>query len=958
MAGKDPFAEFGGNAVEDKDPFAAFGGKTVESEDPFAKFGGKVVSKPDIIDRASDAVKRTVSAVTESKPYQIAAKAAPFVAGLAGGPVSALDTFNMAGAQEADAQLGQKVQEAATPYIEKSGANRHVQDVAKFVASQATPINALFLGESIAAGAKNLATAKKLTNLQEVAGKVGPTGEVVKPPVLPIEGKGGQLEMPLTGEAPGQTPEQLKMFNENPQAFAAKAKPPTNSPSNVIVPNDIAQQEFAKFGKKYGGISRHLPEELEGWARTFTEKGQEAAFKDVDEWATRYIVPEGEKGTLVGKQYKFDSPAIANQFASELKNLLKKRYGQPVQGELLGAEAGTPTSPLTAPQPSLQQASLFDTAPSKGTPTDFFEKPGVTPAMKLSDAIQGKQLPAPFTSGAVDRMNKVQELAGKGALTDIDAANPLTDRVHFNERVEGTDRGVLFDQMKAAGLQKVEARNTVIKERLEVKNKFGIEAGSAESKAAQIYGEAANKDAALQGLESEFGKPKAAKIKALADHLRTRYDHYWVEVNKTRMANGQDMIPYRQDYFTHFTEFSLFNDLGILGNRPASVLNEIGQQMTSSLDKYSQSKFTRVRDVLFRFTKRMAGEYDSDAVSGFDRYVSSANNLIKMQPVINELNATADALAKTHPHAATYLKDQANFLGGGMVGMDKMVADTIGKEFLRTYSAMTKNMVGNIVEGNPSVAFSQLFGEIPTFSANPAQDFVRAAFRQATDNKLRAFALDHSQVLMDRAQDAAERNINAGLVRKSLSAVTQFLDVEVAMHAWLTKYTNSIRMGLSSEEAVKAAETFTAKSQAYTSAVNTAPLLRSRVFQNLAPLQNQAVAAARFISSDLWRGKTVTAAILPAFKLGISSAAAAILTFQIYGKSKLTPSDDIPLAGTVKRGMGGPVVSSGQDVLKNLDDGNPGGVATALGKFALLAQSKVPAGLQIIKGLKYLSKEQ
>jgi hypothetical protein len=979
---QDPFAEFGGEAVSqaDTDPFAEFGGAINASEDDaFAEFGGMALGSGDFsnLPPAIQADQQGLETPTGAKLLENAnvAGAGFFLPAVPGQLVRGAKAIKGMVSKVKDAKGA-----AAAAEI------KPLADVAKAAPETPAVQQELPLAEE----------AQQMRMFEPTPTQTPVKSHFNTPGYTPPQDEIQRISYAI-GQKYGGVSSHFNQFMEEASRIYSKdpkqaAKFIDEYVDSVTFPKGMSTRDAVGRGYKFpesvaGNIKADIKKALDGQdllkptpmgeqtdlainppAQVAPASGPQLALPPGKE-SVKALPPPS---TIEGPGFTVTDPravqpsnlpqperinkALLKQVRTKKfdNTLPERQVPEPPQSGSLGPiEQGRPTNPIQMPEQRAAQPELFS------APKSVFESKGASPAMKLSEAIQNNDLPDVLPAESMKRVAAIKKMAEEGKLNQIDPKNPLTDRLRFNEMVEGKGTGVFFEQGQALTKAVESSRRKTINEFKQLKQSVPFEAGSKESQAIQVFGEAPDKNLAMAELVAKFGKEKAEKISKSADYLRGRYDNYWVEVNKTRQANGQDLIPYRSDYFTHFKEMSILSDMGILGSASTKTIEKTMQQMKSAEEVLMQGRFARIRDVAFRFTRRIAGDdYTDDAVSGFKRYVSSANNYTEMQPAINELNTIVDTLQPTHPTVAKYLKDQANYLGGGLVGLDKSVADVIGPEFLRVYSHLTRNAVGNIVEGNPGIWMSQLLGEIPTFASHPIRDFATAAFKQATDPKLRALALTKSSVLRDRALDIEARNIDAGLVRKSLSAITSFLDMEVATHAWLTSFTNALRRGVDFDEAAKVAEVFAGKSQALTSSANTAPLLRSKTFQALAPLQNQSLAAAKYLAQDMWKGKDVTGKTLIAFKAAISATAAAIVSSAMFGHSKLTPTSAVPLGGTLEQGIGGPPLRAASGITKAINSGSPSGAAKAAMNALLLMQNKVPAGLMISKGINALMKEE
>jgi hypothetical protein len=925
----DIFTKYGGasEATTGADAFAAYGGTTDEHKDPFAAYGGASEDLSPIQNAALTVGETMFNAGRNIQNFlpdlvkagKVIASNSPGVAAMkavkglvtgdhadaAEGALDAVDTGKAVG--EGLVKRGEElgVGEALTGHPVEAGkklGNAFVKNPVYTildVASVAFPA---------AEGLKTISTARKLGRLAEIegmAGKVAETAEIAaKDHINPLllEGPKPTVEGPLQLKSAVKVNDKVYVGNSHEVAGQAAKE----------------QLALVKSGDEAGSTT------LADAVKDPKNKGF------VDQNGKFYTLEEAQPLINQGTTNPFDNKGFT--------------MSEPTKQYTGGENPNVVEHPnRVAAYPTEQVAREFE-ASAQG---------------KFSKAVAANDLPPKFTPGAVERLGKVGEHLGAGEVKDIDFKMPgVNDRTRVDTALGGEGNSVWFKQREAGFKQSELAREEILGHVKDI-GKFGFEENTPEAMAIKIYGEAANKDIAFGGIKKEFGLETANKIKAAADHMRQVFDHYWVENNKVRVANGQQPLAYRQDYFTHGQEFSLMQDLGLTDLTQAQKQLAKMKEARKVID--GDTRFVKLRNVVFNFTKRLAGEDNLDAIAGYKRYVSSSANLKHMQPYVNELHATADLIKGTAPKAAKYLTDQANYLAGLPNKFDSDVIDVTSQKFLRAYSQSTKNMVGNIVTLNPKIAVSQLMGEIPSFANYPLKDFIASGHKIIRSPEFRDFAMANSSTLRDRALDLLERNVDAGLIRKANSAILNFSDVYVAMHGWGTAYLNAIRKGSSVEDAIAAAENFTAKAQGFTSRVNTPPLLRSKAFQSLAPLQNQSTAFTHFIVHDLWAGKTVTEKTLAAFKLAIAGTTAAMADYAVFGKMGggiVQLTDFIPMSGTLRHGLGGPVLGSLGRIAAGANTGDPKKVAEETLTAGMLLQNKVPGGLMISKvankGLKYL----
>lgn len=619
-----------------------------------------------------------------------------------------------------------------------------------------------------------------------------------------------------------------------------------------------------------------------------------------------------------GEAIVHERPFASTRSGIDVSQLPDKPKGMPIQfdrKDILEINKKAKTN-LQVPA---EQMELLPSAAEKGS----VSKPIVIPAPA------SKLLP-----GAEARINKFATTK----IADIDKNNPLTSRVEFNKRL-GDLESTAYNQYKDMGKQSNLADLATNKIRIE--STPGFKPNSIESETLFNYLENPNKGQFLSELK-QIDAPLADKIANAEPKVRAAYDDLLQEVNRVRQVNGEFPIARRNNYVTHFNELGILDRLGQLSKAGTpegeAIANEV---LKSSQELASNAKYASVKDISFNYIRRkLDPDFEKDAVTALANYSRAANRYIHMQPVVNELHASAAALEKSAPNAAKYIKDQADFLGGKVTFVDQAAEDLFGREGIRLIKEISGRAKGNVLMGNVNTVLKQGQGLIPTVADNKLSSVAKAA-GDLLNGDMDAFALTHSNVLQARAADTASRAIDAGPVQLRLQNLLSYSDYQVAKFGWLTKFRNALSEGKPIQDAVKAAEEFTAMAQSHTSPVNTPPILRSKLSQEMLAFQNQTLANARFISQHLWKGKTTPERIVAATKLGATLYVLQQVEQAVLGKNKESITDYIPLFGSVSRGLTGPGLGVLIDPLKQP---NAEGFLKAAIRSAFLVQQTIPAG--------------
>lgn len=539
---------------------------------------------------------------------------------------------------------------------------------------------------------------------------------------------------------------------------------------------------------------------------------------------------------------------------------------------------------------------------------------------------------------------------------DIDAHNPITSRVEVNKQLGPLEK-TARDQLQMGASLHAEAEHRANAAMNKLKTLTASEPGSKESAALQIYGENPDKMAGLDDLVKAVGPKKAVELVEAEKHLRANYDNLLDRLNEMRAANNMEAIPKRQDYFNHFSEMSLLTDLGV----PSKIGTEEGRQMVEKLlthkEQIGVSRFKHLSDVVFRHIHRLGLPAQDDAIEGYRRYSQQAEYAIHMQPYINELKATAAAVKETMPNLSTYLTNQADNIAGKATPIDAAITQVMGPEALRAFLTMTQRMKQNLIQGNPNVVYSQFFSEPILAGALPVEDWLAGAVKALTNKQYRQFLVDNSPTLRLRLEGNVANGLYSGKLSKALAAPSAFVDTAMVIHALSGKFTQMVRAGASVDEAMKGAEEFAALTQGLLSKTNTPELLRSQTFQALAPFMNQVLAQARFVTKQMFSGKTLTEKGMAAAKMGASGIALGAIGKSLFGDkahSPVSPTQYVPMGPALERGLGGPVVGGAGRILtaKSSED-----LLLQLFRNGMLLQNKIPAGLQVTKGIEKLFKK-
>lgn len=304
----------------------------------------------------------------------------------------------------------------------------------------------------------------------------------------------------------------------------------------------------------------------------------------------------------------------------------------------------------------------------------------------------------------------------------------------FGNRYKDAKRVILdpFDKSKGAMIDEISALGDRIEEN--VIKKYGINRGSKESEAIQLFGEGKLSE---EDLTSMVGRDKVKGVVESAAWFRKEYDKLLDEVNAVRAKifpnDPTKLIPKRADYFRHFEEMSDgFRALLDIFETPAGIDPKLA----------GLSEWTKPKSKFLSFAQERIGKHSTvDAVGGFldyaptfayakhiDPHIGEFRYLRKSlaenaaRPGVRELTPVADEvtggtgateLVKQNGinHFLKYLDDFANDLAGKTNPMDRWLQDTIpgGRKTFQVINWVNRRVKANVILGNLSSAVSQFF---------------------------------------------------------------------------------------------------------------------------------------------------------------------------------------------------------------------------------------------------------
>lgn len=573
----------------------------------------------------------------------------------------------------------------------------------------------------------------------------------------------------------------------------------------------------------------------------------------------------------------------------------------------------------------------------QGTPTEPFK-------------VEPKGPPLP--PGAQERIAAFDAPGG----TDIPKVHPFStssELVTKTGDLRNTVRDQLQDGLKAEAIAEQKA-NAVFKD---VKTKFNIEPESLDSEVLSKYMRNPNKAQAGVALRQHLGDEADKYIQAEKE-LRAHFDRWRNEVNDVRRANGMKEIPYKDDYLPQIHEHNMLTMLG----KPELIGTPEGAQLVTELmtdsQKLIKTKFMHLDEIAFKHLKHQGLPDVEDAIQGLEMYGREAERLKALQPHINELRATAEKIKDRFPNLAKEYLERADHIAGKQQSIDIALKDVFGAENFQIFVEATNRMKTNLIQGNPSVPLSQLL-VLPSVAASvPVRSSLASAVKLMTQPSFREFLIRNSPTLQLRLEGQASNALHAGKLRTLLSAPSELVDQYTLMYGLGAKYVQGLKAGLSSAEAMREAEQFAALTQATLSKLATAPVLRSKTAQASVPFMNQVLTQARYVTTQMLRGKGFGEKAATSAKYVATAVAISALNKLFLGEkthSSWEPGQYIPMGSAMEQGIGGPVIGGAGRILKSktMDQ-----ALWQTFRNTMLLQRTIPAGLQVSKAVESIFRKK
>ncbi|PKR86092.1 hypothetical protein [Heyndrickxia camelliae] len=582
-------------------------------------------------------------------------------------------------------------------------------------------------GNQLLKGASEKAIKKLLPNSKDLGKRLGETYMT-----------GEKSDLPTSKPIHGSLQDRLRALSPNRKLpDFSNAKPVIDNPNENIIakhygidvpakPRDLVEEAPREYWqKRYEDFAKYVHQNYD--TNKITKEG-------LDELWTHFAKPDEpvnleQLAELAYKDYKPTKVIDTNEVWSKFGNR------KPVSNN------------------ALKKMGISRLQEPKGNQPDLLRSLRVSPIKNEVASAAEKITPQVENGGVLKRISEESEPILNEAQSNLDEEiKKIKDIGPFRtgtkniyqiaERLPEKQKSLIVESLDKAKQSHVNMQealtddlfNTVVKD-------FGIKKGSKESALVQDYGEKklVNRYLKKQGIDPKSLSPEELdainlrqlkkvhpknweKIVQADEYFRKNYDDLINKVNEVRSKiypnNPEKLVPKRNNYYHHFNELDGFEGIKNLFETP------------SNIDPHLEglSPFTKPNTKFAGFMqKRLNGNYKSDAVGGFLKYLQAASHSINLDPVIPVLRKTANELAdateqtRNANNIIKALNNHANDLAGKTNPYDRLLQELIGRG--TRYKLLTKansQVKSNMVIGNLSSALGQI-GNVPLGIAKAKQ---------------------------------------------------------------------------------------------------------------------------------------------------------------------------------------------------------------------------------------------
>lgn len=593
----------------------------------------------------------------------------------------------------------------------------------------------------------------------------------------------------------------------------------------------------------------------EQYKRTFIQPGD--TLEDIQEKATSMALAVAGGTGDISRQA---AQSAAKEFAAQEARKLGTQAAEQAATKTLALGAGesalAPKKAISEVVPEIEATSKAIIEPQK---TVIPAKEEVRPIQQqilearkqhaLEEAAKAEvELPQDFPAQAkeVRDVAKETELAQRiPQYKDIgNVKKQLRDitrntRDVFGPDFEIIDRTILepFNQAKGANINTLNTELDDLKSM--IVDRLGIQKGSPESAAVQLFGE--NK-MSLAELESKFGKEKAANIVEAEGWFRDRYNRQLDALNEVEQQiypnTPYKWTPKRADYFRHYQELS--SDFSRLQN-----ILENPIRIDPMLSGISETTAPKSKWASFKQQRGGTGKTEVDAVGGYLDYLPSWSYAVNIDPHIGKFRELADVLARSTEKSKNLnnyiynLRMFANELSGKTAELDRIVTEIVpgGRSSLQAVNWLNNRVKANTILFNISSSLAQVYNIPQGVASAGLENSAKALAKTLGQIFEKNEAMAQSNFLKERYFKGFQQ-FDRGMLentRKFGTWMVTVLDEVGTKFIWNGQYEKAIQEGIANP--VKYADDMT-KQLVAGRGIGEKPLLQnSQVFQILAPFQ-------------------------------------------------------------------------------------------------------------------------
>lgn len=336
------------------------------------------------------------------------------------------------------------------------------------------------------------------------------------------------------------------------------------------------------------------------------------------------------------------------------------------------------------------------------------------------------------------------------------------------------------------------------------------------------------------------------KIQNAVFEMRKIYNELLEKGNEVLVLNGYEPIPFRKDYFPHFTDNKPDNVLGKLANKLG--FNIQTDELPTDIAGLTHT-FRPGKKWFGHALQRQGKDTVYDAVQGFDMYLEGISDVIHHTDDIQRLRALETAtrhkysdagiqervnevfnnpniaeeekqtiinnLYDANPHTklnnfVQWIREYTDNLAGKKSLQDRIIEKELGRTTYNICKSLEGRVAANMVAVNPA---SWLTNFIPLFQGTEVSTL---SSLKALGNTLKSYIKDDgfrntSNFLINRRGSDTLYKTAIERLSKTLSAPMSYIDDFTTEVLTRAKYYDSISKGMKHEEAMNAADRFTAQ---------------------------------------------------------------------------------------------------------------------------------------------------